>query len=101
MTRHRTQSHSIAPLDTQSHSNASIAPGDTTDTCRSKRNNHDVQQEQRYENDENGNKVRIQGRPGDVKINKFVTTADLPTKYDSRDMYYDYYRCKYFFIIVY
>ena len=49
----------------------------------------DVQKEQRYENDINGNKVRIEGRPGDIKINNYYTTANLPKDCKSRHLYVD------------
>ena len=51
--------------------------------------NLDVQQEQRYEDDENGNKVRIEGRPGDIKINNYFTTSQLPRGVEHRHLYID------------
>ena len=49
-----------------------------------------VQQEQRYEIDSNGNKSRIQGRPGDIKINNYYTTVNLPKDCETRDLYIDF-----------
>ena len=49
----------------------------------------DVQQEQRYEIDVNNNKVRIEGRPGDIKINNYYTETTLPENMTDRDVYID------------
>ena len=51
--------------------------------------NLDVQQEQRYESDGDGNKIRIQGRPGDIKINNYFTTTTLPKNVKHRNLYVD------------
>ena len=51
--------------------------------------NLDVQQEQRYENDNNNNKVRIEGRPSDIKINNYYTETTLPKNVKNRDLYID------------
>ena len=48
-----------------------------------------VEKEKRYESDENGNMVRIKGRPGDIKIYDYITTTIIPKGYDSRDIYID------------
>ena len=49
----------------------------------------EVEKEQRYDIDKDGNKTRIQGRPGDVKIKNFFTNANLPSEYKSRDLFVD------------
>ena len=49
----------------------------------------EVEQEKRYEDDGNGGKQRIQGRPGDLKIINFFTTSKLPDGCTHRNLYVD------------
>ena len=49
----------------------------------------DVEKEKRYEDDGQGNMVRIQGRPGDIKINNYYTNTTLPKGITNRDIYID------------
>ena len=56
----------------------------------------DVLKEQRYKDDGNGGKVRIEGRPGDIKINNYFTTTSKPKGAESRDLYIDFTVCNIF-----
>ena len=52
--------------------------------------NLDVEQEKRYEQDVDGNKTRIEGRPGDIKINNYFTSTTLPDGVQHRHLYVDF-----------
>ena len=51
--------------------------------------NLEVEKEKRYEDDGQGNMVRIQGHPGDIKIINYYTTTTLPKNVTNRDLYID------------
>ena len=50
----------------------------------------DVQKEQRYKDDPIMGKVRIQGRPGDIKINNYFTIAEKPKDAKQRNLHVDF-----------
>ena len=49
----------------------------------------DVKQEQRYDTDKDGNRFRIPGRPGDIKIVNYFSETVLPAGVKNRDVYVD------------
>ena len=50
----------------------------------------DVEKEQRYKDDGNNGKIRIQGRPGDIKIKNYFTASTIPRNSNHRDLYVDF-----------
>ena len=56
----------------------------------------DVEKEQRYKDDPIHGKVRIEGRPGDIKINNYFTTAEKPKDAKHRNLYIDFAVCNIF-----